>query len=196
MDILMRDPEAAPKYAVTGMGLGMQANRASWFFDWRGASVTLDTACSSSLVALHLACQTIRTGESHVAVAAGTNLMLSPDLPAWMSNMNFLSPDGKCKSFDASADGYGRGEGVALVVLKDLRDAVRDGDNIRAVIRATGVNQDGHTSGITLPNSDAQIDLIRTTYERAGLAYEDTGYFEAHVSSFSGDVSEDWTVCG
>lgn len=186
----MRDPEAAPKYSVTGMGLGMQANRVSWFFDWRGPSLTLDTACSSSLVAGHLACQSIRQGESRIAVAAGSNLILNPDLQIWMSNMNFLSKDGRCKSFDTSADGYGRGEGVAVVVLKDLRDAVRDGDSIRAVIRSSGVNQDGHTSGITLPNSEAQADLIRSVYERAGLAYDDTTYFEAHVSLTFDNVGE------
>lgn len=179
---LARDPEAAPKYAATGIGSGMIANRVSWFFNWHGPSLTLDTACSSSLVALHLACQSIHSGESKVAVAAGSNLILSPALNVFLSSMNFLAPDGKSKSFDSSADGYGRAEGLGVVVLKSLDDAIRDGDCIRAVIRGTGVNQDGHTSGITLPSAEAQVSLIQSVYRRAGLDFSDTSYFEAHVS--------------
>ncbi|KAK6725223.1 hypothetical protein SNK03_003969 [Fusarium graminearum] len=181
-DMLMRDPETAPKYSGAGIGSGMQANRVSWFFDWHGPSLTLDTACSSSLVALHLACQSINDGVSKVAVAAGTTLMLNPDMPMWMSNMSFLSADGLSKSFDASADGYGRGEGIAAVILKSLDQAVRDRDPIRAVIRGTGINHDGHTPGITLPSASAQADLISSVYKKSGLDYDDTMYFEAHVS--------------
>lgn len=181
-DLLMRDPESAPKYSGTGMGSGMLANRVSWFFDWRGPSLTLDTACSSSLVAIHLACQSIHDGTSKVAVVCGTTLILNPDMPMWMSNMSFLSQDGLSKSFDQSADGYGRGEGIAAVILKSLDDAIRDGDCIRAVIRGSGVNQDGHTSGITLPSPTAQAELIESVYKKANLGYDDTAYFEAHVS--------------
>ncbi|KAH8885728.1 ketoacyl-synt-domain-containing protein [Thozetella sp. PMI_491] len=190
-DIHVQDPESAPQYTATGIGNGMLANRVSWFFDWRGPSLTLDTACSSSLVALHLACQAIHDGSSKVAVAAGTNLILNPIMSMWLSNMNFLSKDGVSKAFDAEANGYGRGEGIAAVVLKPLEDAIRDKDCIRAVIRSTGVNQDGHTSGITLPNPAAQADLIASVYGKAGLSYDDTTYFEAHGTGTSaGDAGE------
>ncbi|CAF3617236.1 unnamed protein product [Fusarium graminearum] len=190
-DMLMRDPETAPKYSGAGIGSGMQANRVSWFFDWHGPSLTLDTACSSSLVALHLACQSINDGVSKVAVAAGTTLMLNPDMPMWMSNMSFLSADGLSKSFDASADGYGRGEGIAAVILKSLDQAVRDRDPIRAVIRGTGINHDGHTPGITLPSASAQADLISSVYKKSGLDYDDTMYFEAHgTGTAAGDSVE------
>ncbi|KAF4345876.1 polyketide synthase [Fusarium beomiforme] len=195
-DMLMRDPESAPKYSGAGIGSGMQANRVSWFFDWHGPSLTLDTACSSSLVALHLACQSIREGVSKVAVAAGTTLMLNPDMPMWMSNMSFLSSDGLSKSFDASADGYGRGEGIAAVIVKSLDQAVRDRDPIRAIIRGTGINHDGHTPGITLPSPSAQADLISSVYKKAGLDYDDTMYFEAHGTGTSAGDSVELQAIG
>ena len=119
-----------------------------------------------------------------MAVVSGTNLILSPDLGIWLSNMNMLSPSGFSKSFSDDAKGYGRGEGIATVILKSVPDAVRAGDTIRAIIRGTGVNQDGHTTGITVPNSNAQADLIRKTYLSAGLDPSETTYFEAHVSIF------------
>ncbi|PNP80412.1 hypothetical protein FNYG_06011 [Fusarium nygamai] len=195
-DMLMRDPESAPKYSGAGIGSGMQANRVSWFFNWHGPSLTLDTACSSSLVALHLACQSIKEGVSKVAVAAGTTLMFSPDMPMWMSNMGFLSSDGLSKSFDASADGYGRGEGIAAVILKSLDQAIRDRDPIRAVIRGTGINHDGHTPGITLPSPSAQADLISSVYRKAGLDFDDTMYFEAHGTGTSAGDSVELLAIG
>ncbi|KIW12217.1 hypothetical protein PV08_09493 [Exophiala spinifera] len=179
-EILFRDPDAAPKYAVTGAGAELLSNRLSWFYDLRGPSVTMGTACSSGLVALHLACQSIRTGESNMALVGATNLLLDPMMFIGLTRQQFLSPDGLCKSFDASGDGYSRGEGVVALMLKPVDQAIRDGDNIRAVIRGTGMNQDGKTKGITVPSTDAQAELIRTTYESAGIDFKDTHYFEAH----------------
>ncbi|KAJ5929597.1 polyketide synthase [Penicillium verhagenii] len=179
-EMLMRDAETAPLYAGTGTGFSLLSNRISWFFDLRGASMTLDTACSSSLVGLHLACQGLRTGEATTAIVCGANLILSPDLGMWLGNLRMTSTDGLSRSFAEGVTGYGRGEGIATVILKRMSDALRDGDPIRAVIRGTGVNQDGHTTGITVPNSEAQADLIRSTYLHAGLDVGQTAYFEAH----------------
>ncbi|KAL8810423.1 MAG: hypothetical protein Q9200_002591 [Gallowayella weberi] len=169
-------------YTATGQGLTMLSNRLSWFYDLRGPSVSLDTACSSSLVALHLACQNIKasTAESRQAIVGGVNLMLLPDQVSTMTPLHFLSPDGQCYSFDERANGYARGEGAGIVVLKHVDDAIRDGDCIRAVIRGTGVNSDGKTPGITLPSPAAQASLISNTYAMAGLGPADTAYFEAH----------------
>ena len=182
-EMLFRDPDAAPLYTVTGTGTSLISNRISWFFDFKGPSFTVNTACSSSLVALHQACQSLRSEESSMAIVGGSNLILSPEMFIFFSNQNFLSRDGLCKSFDASGDGYSRGEGVAALLLKRVDHAIRDGDPVRAIVRGTGVNQDGRTKGITLPSAQAQADLIRSTYQSAGLGYEDTHFFEAHVSS-------------
>ncbi|KAL2821421.1 hypothetical protein BDW59DRAFT_181186, partial [Aspergillus cavernicola] len=179
-EMLMRDAETAPMYAGTGTGFSLLSNRVSWFYDLRGPSMTLDTACSSSLVGLHLACQGLQNGESKIAVVSGANLILSPDLGMWLSNLRMTSTDGLSRSFAEAVTGYGRGEGVATLILKPVRDALRDGDPIRAVIRGSGVNQDGHTTGITVPNSEAQADLIKTTYRSAALDVSQTSYFEAH----------------
>ena len=184
-DMLMRDAESSPMYSITGTGFSLLSNRVSWFYDFRGSSMTIDTACSSSLVALHLACRGLRAGESKVAVVCGANLLLSPDLGIWLSNLQMASKDGLSRAFAEGVTGYGRGEGIASVILKPLSDALRDGDAIRSVIRGTGVNQDGHTAGITLPNSKAQAELIRSTYREAKLDFADTFYFEAHVSTTS-----------
>lgn len=180
-EMIYRDPDNAPSYAATGASKTSLANRISWLFDLRGPSFTLDTACSSSLVALHLACQSLRTGESSMAIVGGSSLLLNPEMFMYLSNQQFLSPDGKCKSFDESANGYGRGEGFACVILKRVDDAIIVGDPIRAIIRGTGSNQDGHTKGFTLPSADAQAALIEETYRFAGIDYRDTNYVEAHV---------------
>ncbi|KAK4452026.1 hypothetical protein QBC34DRAFT_483426 [Podospora aff. communis PSN243] len=170
-----------PMYEATGGGQTLLANRISWYFDMKGPSFILDSACSSSLVALHLACQSIRAGETTQAVVGGTCLMFTPEMPFLLSSLHFLAPDGRSKAFDAGADGYGRGEGAAMMVVKRLDAALRDGNVIRAVIRGTGVNQDGRTTpGITVPSSKAQEELIRSTYAAAGLDFKDTQYFEAH----------------
>ena len=190
-DMVIRDPEIAPKYTTTGTCKTSLANRISWLFDLKGPSFSLDTACSSSLVAFHLACQSLRTGESDIAIVGGVSLLLNPEMFMYFSNQNFLSPDGKCKSFDISGNGYGRGEGIAAIVLKRVDDAVAGQDPIRAVIRGTGSNQDGHTKGFTLPSADAQSSLINETYRLAGLDFKDTHYVEAHgTGTQAGDTEE------
>ncbi|KAK2057699.1 hypothetical protein LY76DRAFT_656636 [Colletotrichum caudatum] len=190
-EMLYRDTDGAPPYAATSLQKTSLANRISWLWDLRGPSFTLDTACSSSLVALHLACQSLRTGESDMAIVGGSNLMLGPEVFIFFGGQGFLSPDGKSKSFDISADGYGRGEGFAAVVLKRADDAIRDNDPMRAVIRGTASNQDGHTKGFTLPSSEAQTRLIKEVYAQARLGFEGTGYVEAHgTGTQAGDVEE------
>ncbi|KAG5936300.1 Type I Iterative PKS [Claviceps sorghi] len=188
-------------HTVTGTSSCILSNRVSYFFDWHGPSMTLDTACSSSLVAVHLAVQQLRSGSSKIAVAAGANLILSPSnhfdsVPYVLeSKLNMLSPTGRSRMWDAAADGYARGEGVACVVLKTLSQAIQDGDAIECVIRETGVNQDGRTPGITMPSNTAQMALIRDTYARAGLNLEQPldrcQFFEAHgTGTPAGDPKE------
>ncbi|KAL7621657.1 hypothetical protein AAE478_008984 [Parahypoxylon ruwenzoriense] len=179
-DMLACDREDLPLYHGTGTGSAIMSNRISWFFNMKGPSISLDTACSSSMAALHLGCQSLRSGETTMSVVGGTNLMLLPDIMGAMTRLHFLSPDGKCQSFDHKGNGYARGEGAAFCVLKPLHLALQDGDVIRGVIRNTGVNQDGNTPGITLPSADAQEALIRKVYEEAGLSLADTAYVEAH----------------
>ncbi|KAG7116294.1 Polyketide synthase-nonribosomal peptide synthetase like protein [Verticillium longisporum] len=169
-NIVAGDVDQLPTYTATATGRSIMSNRISYFFDWHGPCMTIDTACSSSLIAVHQAVETLRNGTSRVAIAAGANLLLSPSSRSHM--------------WDADADGYARGDGVAAVVLKKLSDAIRDGDHIESIIRDTGVNQDGRTTGITMPSSTAQEALIRRTYSKAGLdltnPFERCQYFEAH----------------
>lgn len=197
--IVLRDLDALPRYTATGTSRAMASNRASYFFDWRGPSITLDTACSSGLVALHLAAQALHNGDCSLAVAAGTNLILAPNIYISESKLNMLSPTGRCRMWDAGADGYARGEGVAALVLKRLDDAIADGDTIECVIRATSVNQDGRTMGITMPSRTAQLELIRNTYAKAGLdptsALGRCQYFEAHgTGTPAGDPEEAYAI--
>ncbi|KAL8936336.1 MAG: hypothetical protein Q9216_004984 [Gyalolechia sp. 2 TL-2023] len=184
--------EMPAKYVGTGIGTALLANRISWFYDLRGPSVALDTACSSGLTAVHLACQSLRSHESSMALAGGCNLILAPDVSmVHLSNMGFFSPDGQCYSFDERANGYAKGEGVGVLVLKRLTDALKDGDSIRAVIRASGANQDGRTPGITQPSQSAQEENIRETYHAGGLGLDSTEYFEAHGTGTQiGDATE------
>ncbi|KAF2183646.1 hypothetical protein K469DRAFT_710445 [Zopfia rhizophila CBS 207.26] len=175
-----RDIELPGKYKATGTGSTILANRLSWFYDFHGPSITIDTACSSSLIALHLACEGLRSGDANMALVCGCNLFYNPEIGVQLSDLNFLSPDGISYSFDQRANGYSRGEGFGVLVLKKLSEAIRDGDTIRSVIRSTGANQDGKTPGITQPSSQAQEGLIRHTYSRAGLDMSETRYFEAH----------------
>lgn len=149
-DLLNGDPEVAPMYAITGTGFSLFSNRISWYYDLKGPSISLDTACSSSLVGLHLACQSLRSGETNMALVCGANLMLSPSLALWLSNLNMLSPDGLSRSFADEVKGYGRGEGIATIVLKPMAAALRDGDPIRAVVKGSGVNQDGMSDNRSL----------------------------------------------
>ncbi|KAF2471756.1 putative equisetin synthetase [Lindgomyces ingoldianus] len=190
-----KDWDNLPQYSATGLARSILSNRVSYFFDWHGPSITLDTACSSSLVAVHLAVQALRNGESRVAVAAGANLLLSPATYIAESNLHMLSPNGRSRMWDKDADGYARGEGIAAVVLKPLSAALEDGDHIECIIRATGVNQDGKTAGLTMPSSAAQAMLIRDTYARAGLDInkpEDRPqFFHAHgTGTPAGDPQE------
>lgn len=147
---MMRDPESAGMYHVMGTARSLMSNRLSYFFDWHGPSMTIDTACSSSLVAVHQAVQLLRSGQSRVAIAAGSNLILDPMTHVSESNLQMLSPDGRGRMWDAGANGYARGEGVGAIVMKKLSDAVANGDHIECIIRETGINQDGKTRGITL----------------------------------------------
>ena len=187
--MLLRDFDTIPTYHATGIARSIMANRISYFFDWHGPSMTIDTACSSSLVAVHQAVQSLRNGESRVAVAAGSNLILGPENYIAESKLKMLSPTGRSRMWDKDADGYARGEGVAAVVLKTLSAALADGDHIECLIRETGVNQDGRTRGITMPSATAQTSLIRETYARAGLdplkASDRCQYFEAHGKHFN-----------
>ncbi|WP_433281455.1 type I polyketide synthase [Micromonospora sp. CA-244673] len=168
--------------AWTGIGAAMcaVANRISYALDLRGPSLAVDTACSASLVAVHLACQSLRTGESSLAIAAGVNLILAPGLTLTLDAAGATSPDGRCKSFDAAADGYGRGEGCGVLVLKRLADAQRDGDRVLAVIRGSAVQQDGRTNGIMAPSRDAQEQLMVRACRQAGVAPTSVDYVEAH----------------
>ncbi|KAI0124108.1 hypothetical protein BJ170DRAFT_735829 [Xylariales sp. AK1849] len=179
-EMLFRDAESAPTYTVTGTGTALISNRISWFFDLKGPSFTINTACSSSMVALHEACESLRRKESTMSIVGGSNLILSPEMFTYLRNQGFLAPDGKCKTFDASANGYGRGEGVAALVLMPVEEAVRLGHPIRAVIRGTGVNQNGKTKSIVMPSAEAQMSLIEKTYQSAGLTFSETTYVETH----------------
>ncbi|KAK3935596.1 hypothetical protein QBC46DRAFT_462003 [Diplogelasinospora grovesii] len=193
--VLYRDWENLPQYSATGTGRSIMSNRVSYFFDWHGPSITLDTACSSSLVAVHLAIQALRNGESQVAIAAGANLILSPAMYIAESNLHMLSPTGRSRMWDKDVDGYARGEGIAAIVLKPLSTAIKDGDHIECIIRATGVNQDGKTPGLTMPSATAQAALIRETYARAGLDIDKVEdrpqFFHAHgTGTPAGDPQE------
>ncbi|KUM84525.1 type I polyketide synthase [Streptomyces pseudovenezuelae] len=174
------DPAAVDPWAPAGGALSVTAGRLAYVLDTRGPSMAVDTACSSSLVAVHHACVSLRTGESDTAIAAGVNLLLSPTVTLAFRRAGALAPDGRCKPFSPDADGIGRGEGCAAVLLKRLSDAERDGDRVLAVIRATAVNSDGRSNGLLAPNPAAQQALLTTAYARAGLAPAQVDYVEAH----------------
>ncbi|MGD7376158.1 amino acid adenylation domain-containing protein, partial [Ralstonia pseudosolanacearum] len=167
-------------YSATGNAGSIVANRLSYCLDLRGPSLAIDTACSSSLVAVHAACQSLRDGESTLALAGGVNLVLSTLSSEPFARAGMLSPDGRCKAFDASANGYVRGEGCGVVVLKRLSDALRDGDPVRAVILGSAVMQDGRGNGLIAPNGSAQAAVVRQALARARLRPEQIGYIEAH----------------
>ena len=173
-------PENITAYTFTGGSVSVMAGRLSYMLGTQGPALTIDTACSSSLVAVHMACRSLRAKECEMALAGGVNLMLSPESMVMMSKMQALSPDGRCKTFDAAANGYGRGEGCGIIVLKRLSDAVADRDNILAVIRGSAINHDGVSSGLTVPNEMAQEKVIRQALGNAGVAPADVNYIEAH----------------
>ncbi|KAJ6072042.1 ketoacyl-synt-domain-containing protein [Penicillium canescens] len=189
------DRDALPAYMVTGNSPSIMANRVSYFFDWKGPSFGMDTGCSSSLLAVHLAVEALHRGDCSMAMAVGSNLILSPTPFIADSATGMLSPTGRSRMWDESADGYARGEGVAAVVLKRLSDALADGDEIECLIRATAANADGRTMGITMPNGNAQQELIHNTYTKAGLDPKNSEgrcqYFEAHgTGTQAGDPQE------
>ncbi|GAW16235.1 hypothetical protein ANO14919_056580 [Xylariales sp. No.14919] len=182
--ILGTDMQKIPAYFASGTARNNISNRISYFFDLHGPSMTIDTACSSSLVALHQAVISLRAGETSSALVAGANLILTPDQYVVSSKLKMLSPSGRCRMWDIKADGYGRGDGFGVLVLKTLSQAMADGDAIECIIRGTSVNQDGRTKGLTMPNPRAQADLIKNTYKQAGLdldmPQDRPQFFEAH----------------
>jgi acyl transferase domain-containing protein len=181
-DIQLRDPETIPLYAGTGTARSILSNRISYTFDLHGPSVTLDTACSSSLVALHQAVQGLQAGDATCAVVCGVNLIFDAMLYVMLSKLHMLSPESQSRMWDKTVNGYARGEGAAVVVLKPLDQALRDNDHIEGIIRGTGVNSDGLSPGLTMPTVAAQAALIQETYHRAGLdpVKDRCQYFECH----------------
>jgi phthiocerol/phenolphthiocerol synthesis type-I polyketide synthase C len=185
------EPGNIDPYAGTGNALSIAANRISYEFDLRGPSMAVDTACSSSLVAVHLACESLQRRQCSVALAGGVNLVLSPAVTATFAKAGFLAIDGRCKAFDSRANGYVRGEGAGIVVLKLLSRALADGDRVYALIRGSSVNNDGRTNGLTAPSRLGQEGVLREAYARAGVAPHLVSYIEAHGTGTSlGDPIE------
>ena len=178
--LIWNDLERLDAYAASGSSFSVAAGRLSYLLGLRGPSVAVDTACSSSLVAVHLAVQALRGGECRLALAGGVNLILTPEAHVAFCRARMLAPDGRCKTFDARADGYVRGEGCGVVVLKRLSEALAEGDRVLAVIRGSAVNQDGRSSGLTVPNGPAQEAVIRAALENARLDAAAVDYVEAH----------------
>jgi acyl transferase domain-containing protein/aryl carrier-like protein len=190
-DLAARGVGRCSSHAATGRALNMVANRVSHALGLRGPSIVLDSACSSSLLAVHLACQSLRQGECEAAIAGGVNLLLSPETMVALTSFGGLSPDGRCKAFDARADGFGRGEGCGAIVLKPLSRALADGDDIWCTIRGSATNNDGPSNGLTAPNPLAQEDVLRAAYRDAGVAVGDVHYVEAHgAGTMLGDPIE------
>ncbi|SDP94601.1 phthiocerol/phenolphthiocerol synthesis type-I polyketide synthase D [Actinopolyspora xinjiangensis] len=186
-----RDLGSVDAWTGTGGAMSVIANRLSYLLDLRGPSMAVDTACSSSLVALHQACASLRSGESRTALAGGVNLLLSPAVTANFHSAGALAADGRCKPFDAAADGIVRGEGCGVVVLKPLSEANRDGDRVHAVIRGSAVNSDGRSNGLMAPNPSAQVELLRSAYAAAELDPGVVDYVEAHgTGTLLGDPIE------
>lgn len=176
----LQDAASLDAHAVTSGGSSIAAGRIAYLLGLQGPTLAVDTACSSSLVAVHLACQSLRMGESDLALAGGVSLMLSPLTAVALSQIQALSPDGRCKTFDAAADGYGRGEGCGMVLLKRLSDAEADGDTVLAVINGSAINHDGPSSGLTVPNRQAQEKVLRQALRNAAMEPEQVHYIEAH----------------
>ncbi|WP_170985043.1 SDR family NAD(P)-dependent oxidoreductase [Roseomonas sp. AR75] len=194
-ELRLQDPSGGDRYFMTGNALSILANRLTNVFDLRGPAETIDTACSSSLVALHAACRALAEGRIPAAIAAGVQLLLSPYAFVGFSRAGMLSPTGRCRAFSALADGYVRAEGAGALLLKPLDAALRDGDLVRGVIHATGVNSAGRTIGLALPNREAQARLIRQVMAEAGVAPDRLAYFEAHgTGTQAGDPAEAWAI--
>ena len=205
--LMDKDPTINTAHRATGLGFAMLANRLSYWFGLRGPSMPVDTACSASAASFHLACESLKTGTSTMALVSGANIILEPGAFSTLSQMKyvqlacwnvmltlthrFLSPDGRSFFFDDRANGYARGEGIVTLLLKPLTEALRCNDPIHAIVRNTGMNQDGKTPGITLPNQRAQQELMSRTYQQARLDPEDTDLLEAHVTvTVAGDKAE------
>ena len=179
-DLRARFWRGATPHTATGQASNMIANRLSYALGLTGPSMVVDSACSSSLLAVHLACQSLRTGESDIALAGGVNLILGPQTTTTLTAFGGLAADGRCKAFDASGDGFGRGEGCGVLVLRRLSDALAEGQRIWCVIPASAANNDGASNGLTAPSPDAQEDVLRQAYRRAGLTAEQVQYVECH----------------
>ncbi len=189
--LLDRGPDAIDAYLASGNAPSVLAGRIAYYLNLQGPTMTLDTSCSSSLVALHLACRSLRNRETDLALACGVNVMCSPITSIALSKAHMLASDGRCKAFDASADGLGRGEGCGVLVLKRQSDAIVADDPILALIRGTAVNQDGRSGGLTVPNGPSQEAVIRTALADAGVSARDIDYVEAHGTGKSlGDPIE------
>ncbi len=183
--------EEIDAYMASGTAHSTAVGRLAFYLGSQGPAIAVDTACSSSLVALHLACQSLRKNECNLALVSGVNALLSPEYSINFSRAGMLSPEGRCKTFDDSADGYVRGEGCGVVVLKSLADALQDNDNILAVVKGSATNQDGRSSGLTAPNGSAQRQVITQALKNAGLTPEQISYVEAHGTGTSlGDPIE------
>ncbi|KAG8528377.1 putative Hybrid PKS-NRPS biosynthetic cluster [Bacidia gigantensis] len=190
-NILNNDLGYYPKYAATGIGNAILSNRISYFYDLHGPSMTIDTACSSSLICFHFGNKSVQDDGADLSVVVGSALHFDPNMYVMMTDVGFLSTDGRCRAFDASGKGYVRGEGVCAAILKKQSRAEQDGNPIRALVRGTNTNHDGTKDGITMPNSYAQESLIRSTYKNAGLDTRETQYFEAHgTGTQAGDPRE------
>ncbi|WP_246844226.1 type I polyketide synthase [Hydrocoleum sp. CS-953] len=178
-------------YLGLGTGMNISSGRIAYVFGLQGPTLTLDTTCSSSLVTLHIACQGLRNGESNLALVGGVNLMLHPTVTHGFCKSRGLSPDSRCKTFDASADGFARGEGCSIIVLKRLRDAVADGDRILALVKGSAINHDGPSSGLTVPNQQAQKKVLRQALANAKVNPSEVDYVECHGTGTSlGDPLE------
>ena len=188
---LSREPAEIDHYMGSGVAHSVASGRLSYILGLKGPSLSLDTACSSSLVAVHLACQSLRDGECDLALAEGVNLLFAPEVSISHSRAQMLAPDGRCKAFDAAADGFVRAEGCGVIVLKRLSNAAADGDNILALIRGSAVNHDGRTSGLTVPNGPSQQAVISKALANAGVEPHQVSYVETHGTGTSlGDPIE------
>jgi len=194
---LFAHPELIDPYFSSGNAFSVAAGRVAYVLGLHGPAIAIDTACSSSLVALHLACQGLRHGDCDFALAGGVNLILTPELNVNFSKAGMMSRDGRCRTFDAAAGGYVRGEGGGIIALRRLRDALADGDRVLGVVRGTAVNQDGKSNGLTAPNGPAQQGVVRAALADAGIAPRLVGYIEAHGTGTSlGDPIEVGALAG
>ncbi len=177
---LYNDWETIDAHTASGNSHGVAAGRIAYLLDLRGPALAIDTACSSSLVAVHTACRSLRAGETNMAIVGAASLLISPEQSLSLSKWGMMAPDGRCKAFDASADGWVRGEGAGALVLKRLADALRDGDRVHAVIRGSAINQDGRSAAMTAPNGVAQRAVVRAALENARVSPSRLSYIEAH----------------